>query len=87
MRRLRNTVGREDGFRPIMACHHSPVGGERPCVGYLAVEGWRNLAVRVMAIRGEIDPAAIDAATKDLDLWESFEAMLAAYERALAESE
>jgi len=76
-------VGKEDGFRPIRACHHSPVGGERPCVGYLAVEGWRNLDVRILAMQGRIDPVAIDAATKDLDLWESFEDMLAAYEAAL----
>lgn len=85
MRGLRKTTGREDGFRTVMACHHSACGAERACIGYVAVEGWRNLTVRMMAISGELDVAAIEAAAKDLDLWESFEAMLQAYEDALGQ--
>lgn len=84
MRRLRGTVGREDGFRTIMACHHSKPGAETPCIGYVAVEGWRNLNVRILAMQGRLDIAAIQAAAESLDLWESFEDMLAAYEDALA---
>lgn len=85
MRRLkRTTIGREDGFRQIMACHHSTCGDERPCIGYVAVEGWRNINVRLMAMQGDLDVAAINAATATLDLWESFDAMLQAFEDALA---
>lgn len=80
--KLRRTVGKEDGFRPIMACHHSKPGAERPCIGYVVVEGWRNLDVRIMAIQGRLDLPAISAATVGLDLWESFDAMLAAFEMA-----
>ena len=87
MRKLQGTVGREDGFRPIMACHHSQPGAETACIGYVAVEGWRNLNVRVLAMRGRIDLPGIQAATEGLDLWESFEAMLAAFEAALAAGE
>lgn len=87
MRGLRRTCGKEDGFRTVMACHHSPVGEERACIGYVAVEGWRNINVRILAIQGQLDMPAIEAAAADLDLWESFEDMLAAYEQALAGSD
>lgn len=80
MRSLSNTVGPDDGFRPVMACHGSPEGGDRPCVGYLAVEGWSNLAVRVMAIQGRVDMHAVDEGSAGLELWGSFGEMLAAYE-------
>ncbi len=82
MRRLRSTVGPDDGFRTIMACHGSVCGADTPCVGYLAQEGWSNLAVRVAVIEGRIDLAAIDEACAGLDLWPSFDEMLAAYEAA-----
>jgi hypothetical protein len=36
---LDTTTGPEDGFRKIMACHHSTVEDEFACRGYLAVEG------------------------------------------------
>lgn len=80
MRRLSNTVGNGDAFRPIMACHGSGVGSETACVGYLAVEGWSNLAVRIMAIEGKIDLRSVAAACEPLDLWPSFYEMLTAYE-------
>ncbi len=82
MRRLQNTVGREDDFRPIMACHGSPKGAERPCVGYLARHGYSNLAVRVGIMEGRIDMNAVMDECEDLDLWEDFETMLEAYEEA-----
>lgn len=85
MRGLRSTVGDGDAFRTIMACHYSACGAETPCVGYLAVEGWSNLAVRLGVIDGRIDMAAIDAACADIDLWPSFELMLAAYEASAEE--
>jgi Family of unknown function (DUF6283) len=82
MRGLENTVGDEDAFRPMMACHYSLDGGEKICVGYVAREGWTNLAVRLAAIRGELNVDAIDRECADLDLWPSFGEMLAAYEEA-----
>ena len=51
---LLNTVGAEDGFRKIMACHGSEVGQERACNGYLAREGWRNINVRILLARSKI---------------------------------
>jgi hypothetical protein len=66
-----------------MACHYSACGDERACIGYVAQEGYRNLNVRLMVHRGELNMRAIDDACAELDLWPSFEQMLRAYERAL----
>lgn len=82
MRGLLACVGDRDEFRTIMACHYSPCGEETACVGYLAQEGWSNLAVRVAAINGRYDMRAIWDACDELDLWPSFVEMLAAYEEA-----
>ena len=84
MRGLSNTVSRpgrrEDAFRPIMACHGSPEGADQICRGYVYVEGWTNLSVRIMAMRGEIDMHAIEHACADIELWDDFHEMLDAYE-------
>lgn len=82
MRGLSACVGDGDEFRTIMACHYSPCGEETACVGYLATEGYSNLAVRVGAVQGRYDLAAIWAACDELDLWPSFAEMLGAYEEA-----
>lgn len=82
MRGLSNTVGRGDDFRPVMACHGSACGKETPCVGYLAVEGWSNLNVRIMAMSGRVDLSSIMDDCAELDLWASFREMLDAYEDA-----
>lgn len=85
MRDLACTVGRGDNFRQIMACHYSPEpheGHMLPCAGYLAREGRANLYVRMMAFRGEVDMDAVMEACEGLDLWPSFDEMLAAYEDA-----
>jgi hypothetical protein len=84
MRSLSNTVGPSDAFRPIMACHGSACGAERPCAGYVAVEGWSNLAIRVMAAEKRLDVEGICADVEELEieLWPSFNEMLAAYEVA-----
>lgn len=84
MRRLSNTVGEGDALRPIMACHGSEIGEETACVGYLAVEGWSNISVRLLAARNVIDLHAVEDACKNLDLWPSFHEMLTAYEDACA---
>ena len=54
---LLGTVGREDAFRSIMACHHSTGNeseAEQACKGYLAQAGDSNLNVRIMAMDGLI---------------------------------
>ncbi len=81
MQNLACTVGEGDAFRVVMACHYSPEGDEYPCIGYVAVEGWSNLAVRLGVIQGRIPEGALDAADRH-DMWPSFAAMLAAYEAA-----
>ena len=86
MQGLADTVGSGDAFRTIMACHYSgEPGTETPCVGYVAQVGWSNLNVRIMAMRdrGDIDWEEVWDACAELDLWETFEDMLAAYEEAL----
>lgn len=51
---LVNTVGEGDGFRKIMACHHS--GDEMiACKGYLAQVGWTNINVRLLVYEGKIE--------------------------------
>jgi len=83
MQALADTVGDGDEFRPMMACHYSgEPGTEKVCVGYVAKEGWSNLAVRLMAINGKIDINAIVDACEGLDLWPDFITMLTAYEEA-----
>lgn len=82
MRGLRSTVGPGDDFRTIMACHYSACGAETPCIGYVAVEGYSNLNVRILGMNGRLPLATIWERCKDLDLWPSFEEMLAAYEEA-----
>lgn len=75
-RNLRCTVGDGDRFRQVMACHHSEEGDERPCIGYVAVEGYSNLNVRMMALRGTLDLRAIADGAETLDLYDSFDEML-----------
>ena len=86
MRNLACTVGDGDAFRPVMACHYSPDGEEYACVGYLAIEGYSNINVRLMAARGDLDLRAIWAQCEALDLWPSFSEMLAEYEAAASEA-
>lgn len=82
MRSLANTVGPGDAFRPIMACHYSEEGDDQVCIGYVAKEGWSNLSVRMMAMEGRLNIAAVLEAAQGLDLWSDFYAMLDAYEEA-----
>lgn len=44
----------------VKACHGSIDDNERACKGYLAREGWRNLNVRIMLAKGQIEsPSAV----------------------------
>ena len=65
-----------------VACHYSEEGEEEPCIGYVAQEGWSNLSIRMMVIRGDLDMAAIMDACADLELWPDFDTMLEDYEEA-----
>lgn len=87
MRGLSNTVGPDDAFRPVIACHYSEPGEEFSCVGYVAVEGWSNLNVRLMMMRKTIDMNAISEACEGIEMWASFREMLEAYEVAVGASE
>lgn len=80
MRGLSCTVGPGDDFRQVMACHGSPEHRMVPCAGYVARHGYANLNVRMMAAVGQVDLVAIVDACEGLDLWPSFDVMLAAYE-------
>lgn len=82
MRRLQNTVGHGDDFRSIMACHYSPPGRETSCKGYIARHGYSNINVRLLASKGVIPIREIESACEGLDLWETFDEMLEAYEDA-----
>lgn len=58
-----NTVGAGDAFRPIMACHGSTDDNMKACNGYLAMEGWSNLNVRMLLLKREIpNPSAVKEA-------------------------
>lgn len=82
MRKLRCTVGRGDDFRQVMACHCSTCDRPHACIGYAAVEGYSNINVRLMASRGELNLPAIWKEAEGIELWDSFEEMLEAYEEA-----
>lgn len=43
---------------PQMACHETPPGSEKPCVGWLANQlgPGNNLGLRMQSIRGQIEP-------------------------------
>lgn len=84
-RGLRSTVGEGDQFRTVMACHGSACGAESPCIGYIAVEGYSNINVRLMALDGRINLPQIWEAAERLDLYQSFDEMLANLEETHTE--
>lgn len=72
-------VGDEDAFRPIMACHLSTDGDDRPCIGYLAgEESYGNLMARLHVARTGIDWARLWELHDDWDLYDTFDEMMAA---------
>lgn len=84
MRGLASTVpprgSDEDGFYQIMACHGSSERNRKSCIGYVAAVGYSNIHVRLLASRGELDLPAIDAETKNIELYKDFYTMLDDYE-------
>lgn len=59
----------------IMACHQATEDSDLACIGYLAVEGWSNLHVRLRILQGLIPMSDIEASCADLDLHPSFASM------------
>lgn len=57
---------------PIFACHKSVDGREIACAGWLAVEGYGNLTVRLALAYGELDPAALQPAPDGPELHASY---------------
>ena len=55
------TIAEPGALRPgslrVMACHESPVGREKPCVGWLANQlgSGNNVALRVAAMMGRVE--------------------------------
>lgn len=47
---------------PIFACHKTHEGNERACAGFLLVEGWENISVRLAASAKRFDMSEITAA-------------------------
>lgn len=83
---LINTVGEDDAFRPIMACHGSTEESPRACNGYLARHGWENINVRVLLAQGKINsPQAVLEACADrgIELEPDYPTVLAKLERSL----
>ena len=78
--RLLDTVGKEDGFRKMMACHQSTEEEPTICKGYLAQAGWSNLNVRLRVMKGQLThPDQVQEACKaaDVELEPNYESVLA----------
>jgi hypothetical protein len=86
MRALASTVpprgSHQDGFRQIMACHHSKGGKEFACAGYIARHGESNFNVRLMAFQGA-DLNKVVRNCAGIDLYDNFHEMLDTFEEAL----
>jgi hypothetical protein len=73
---LINTVGQEFG-QPMMACHQSTEENEIHCVGFLAVQGWDNITVRMAVISGQIPAEALEQPPEEWgEMHESFDEMI-----------
>lgn len=74
------TCGPDDGFRQVMACHGE--GDARPCIGYVVSDdGWRNLHVRILALRGALPVQQIIDDCAGLDLYPTYREALVNIER------
>lgn len=56
---LRRTIAEDESLRPTpaMACHDTPIGAERACVGWLhnQLGVGNNIALRLAVIVGQVD--------------------------------
>ncbi|WP_336214726.1 DUF6283 family protein [Nonomuraea sp. LPB2021202275-12-8] len=81
----------ENGFppppgTPMFGCHvgEPGTGEDLACAGWLAVEGFEHLGVRVALSDGRIDPTALEPGLNWPDLYDSYEELAAANGAMLA---
>lgn len=67
---LADTCSDGDGLKPIFACHKTDDGKEQACVGYLLVEGYSNIVVRLASSRNSFNPEELESLGP---LYDSFE--------------
>lgn len=85
--KLLETVGEEDGFYKVMACHGSTDKTTVPCKGYLAQVGWKNIMVRLMVSQGVLpDPYDVRNAcvAKGIKLESNYQIVLEKMEASVA---
>lgn len=77
---LRATSRRPDGHgatdapvgSPMFACHATHEGADRACAGWLAVEGWGHLGVRVAVLTGDLPECALRPGVDWPELYPSY---------------
>jgi hypothetical protein len=62
----------------MFACHKTAQHEERPCAGWLAVEGRDHIGVRIAVLQGRLVPEVLEAGQGWPELFASFAAMAAA---------
>jgi Family of unknown function (DUF6283) len=83
---LRATSRRPDGHgaadaplgSPMFACHSTREGADRACAGWLAVEGWGHLGVRVAVLTGALPQCALVPGPDWPPLYGSYDELAAA---------
>lgn len=71
-------AGTSDGEfgSPIFACHQSREDEEFACAGWLAVEGYHSIAVRLMVMGGRLDAEALMPGEEWPALHQSFDELI-----------
>ncbi len=60
---------------PMFACHKTPEAGEKACAGWLAVEGWGHVGVRLAVAMGRLDGSALEPGDGWPELYPDYEAL------------
>lgn len=68
---------------PLFACHQSNEAREQACAGWLAAAGHHHLGVRLAAAQGRIPVEALTPDSYDIELYRSWDELLAAKLRDL----
>lgn len=68
---------RTDLAAPQMACHHSRVGEEIVCRGWLVRHGWDSIAVRLRLMSGDLSPSDLEPGADWPELHVDFAEMIA----------
>lgn len=67
---------------PLFACHQTSEGREQTCAGWLATVGYHHLGVRIAIAQGRIPEEALDPDAYDVELYRSWDELLAIKLRA-----